>query len=77
MCVGHEVIYNGFNYNKSKTVATVCSLANYGGTYNNSGAVLVINSQYQLFFKVIKEREYFPIETNSENVSLTIQKVIK
>jgi len=56
MCVGHEVIYNGFNFNKDKTVATICSFANYGGTFNNSAAVLVINSQYQLFFKVIKER---------------------
>lgn len=40
--------------NREKTIATICSLANYGGMFNNSAAVLVLNPQYQAYFKVIR-----------------------
>jgi hypothetical protein len=53
---GHDVIYDGFHINREKTLGTICSLANYGGVFNNSAAVFVLNAQFQAFFKIIKER---------------------
>jgi hypothetical protein len=54
ICRAHEVVYDGFRFNKEKTLGTICSLANYGGLFNNSAAVFVLNPQGQAYFKVIK-----------------------
>lgn len=54
ICRGHEVVYDGFRFNKQKTLGTICSLANYGGVVNNSAAVFVVNPLDQAYFKVIK-----------------------
>lgn len=56
ICRAHEVVYDGFCMNKEKTIATICSIADYGGLYSNSAAVYVLNSQFQAYFKVIKQR---------------------
>lgn len=51
---GHDVVYNGFELNKDKTIGTICSLANYSNLFTNSAAVFVVNPQFQAYFKIIK-----------------------
>ena len=66
MCRAHEVVYDGFHYNRERNVATICSLADYCGLFNNSAAVMNVDNNLNVFFRVVKERKYFPIERNPD-----------
>ena len=54
VCRAHEVIFHGFQLAPNRRLATICSLPNYCGIYNNSGAVMNVDDEVNIFFRIMK-----------------------
>ena len=71
ICRAHEVIYDGFQMSANKKIATICTLANYCGIFNNSSAVMNVDDEVNIYFRVVKEKEYYPNQLIGEDYPQT------
>lgn len=67
ICRAHEVIYDGFQLSHNKKIATICSQPNYCEIFNNSGAVMNVDDEVNIFFRIIEEKKYFPNLVDEDN----------
>jgi serine/threonine-protein phosphatase PP1 catalytic subunit len=59
VCRGHEVAYQGFKFFAEKKMVTLTSLAQHCGQTNNSSAVMVVDEQSNVLFKLISDRNNY------------------
>jgi diadenosine tetraphosphatase ApaH/serine/threonine PP2A family protein phosphatase len=69
VCRGHEVAYNGFKFFAEKKLVTLSSLAQFCGQVNNSSAVMVVDEQSNVLFKMITDRNSYSDADQDEGLT--------
>ncbi|KAG9443830.1 hypothetical protein H6P81_015170 [Aristolochia fimbriata] len=64
ICRGHQVVEDGYKFFATRRLVTIFSAPNYGGTFDNAGALLSVNEQLMCSFEILK-----PVDKNSSPTS--------
>lgn len=56
ICRGHQVCQEGYQFFASRQLVTVFSAPNYSGDFDNSGAVMSIDSELMCSFTLLKPK---------------------
>lgn len=65
ICRGHQVVEDGYEFFASRRLVTVFSAPNYGGEFDNAGALLSVDQSLMCSFDILK-----PATTSSSKVPL-------
>ncbi|XP_031103842.1 serine/threonine-protein phosphatase PP1 isozyme 9 [Ipomoea triloba] len=61
ICRGHQVVEDGYEFFAKRRLVTIFSAPNYGGEFDNAGALLSVDEQLVCSFQILK-----PAPTNSK-----------
>ena len=57
ICRSHQVVEEGYCFGKNRELVTIFSVPNYCGTFDNLGAILVVNEEMLCQLKTVKNEE--------------------
>ncbi|XP_042516219.1 serine/threonine-protein phosphatase PP1-like [Macadamia integrifolia] len=62
ICRGHQVVEDGFEFFAKQRLVTIFSAPNYGGEFDNAGALLSVDEALMCSFEILKPVENKPVE---------------
>ncbi|XP_021742589.1 serine/threonine-protein phosphatase PP1 isozyme 9-like [Chenopodium quinoa] len=66
ICRGHQVVEDGYEFFAKRRLVTIFSAPNYGGEFDNAGALLSVDESLVCSFEILKPRD----QGSSSNVQL-------
>ncbi|KAK9735477.1 hypothetical protein RND81_04G208000 [Saponaria officinalis] len=57
ICRGHQVVEDGYEFFAKRRLVTIFSAPNYGGEFDNAGALLSVDKALVCSFEILKPRE--------------------
>ncbi|GAB2218693.1 hypothetical protein Droror1_Dr00001920 [Drosera rotundifolia] len=57
ICRGHQVVEDGFEFFARKRLVTIFSAPNYGGEFDNAGALLIVGEALVCSFEILPPRD--------------------
>ncbi|CAO2836744.1 unnamed protein product [Amaranthus hypochondriacus] len=66
ICRGHQVVEDGYEFFAKRRLVTIFSAPNYGGEFDNAGALLSVDKSLVCSFEILKPRE----QGSSSNMQL-------
>jgi serine/threonine-protein phosphatase PP1 catalytic subunit len=58
ICRAHQVVEDGYEFFASRSLVTVFSAPNYCGEFENSGAIMEVDSELVCYFQILKPAEF-------------------
>ncbi|XP_068661911.1 serine/threonine-protein phosphatase PP1-like [Aristolochia californica] len=71
ICRGHQVVEDGYEFFGTRRLVTIFSAPNYGGEFDNAGALLSVNESLMCSFEILKPVHKKSSKTNSTDVNKT------
>lgn len=59
ICRGHQVVEDGYDFFVKRRLVTIFSAPNYGGEFDNAGALLNVDNKLVCSFEIIKPLQTF------------------
>lgn len=75
ICRGHQVVEDGYEFFGQRRLVTIFSAPNYGGEFDNAGALLSVDESLMCSFEILKPVE--KRQTPSSSTTATPKKVSK
>ncbi|XP_077218248.1 calcineurin-like metallo-phosphoesterase superfamily protein isoform X2 [Tasmannia lanceolata] len=70
ICRGHQVVEDGYEFFAKRRLVTIFSAPNYGGEFDNAGALLSVNEQLMCSFEILRPAEK-KLMAGSSNIPAT------
>lgn len=70
-----QVVEDGYEFFAKRRLVTIFSAPNYGGEFDNAGALLSVDESLVCSFEILKPRDYKPSPSKSSSSKLTFKKV--
>lgn len=71
ICRAHQIVEDGYEFFAKRRLVTIFSASNYGGEFDNAGALLTVDKDLICSFKIVKPNT---IETHLKKVTLILLK---
>lgn len=72
ICRGHQVVEDGYEFFARRRLVTIFSAPNYGGEFDNAGALLSVDENLVCSFEILK-----PAESKASSSSSTSRMILK
>ncbi|KHG01786.1 Serine/threonine-protein phosphatase PP1 [Gossypium arboreum] len=66
ICRGHQVVEDGYEFFASRRLVTIFSAPNYGGEFDNAGALLSVNEDLVCSFEILKPADNKSLPSGSK-----------
>ncbi|XP_010259515.1 PREDICTED: serine/threonine-protein phosphatase PP1 [Nelumbo nucifera] len=77
ICRGHQVVEDGYEFFAKRKLVTIFSAPNYGGEFDNAGALLSVDEELMCSFEILKPFEYILAPSSSNKSGVTARKLPK
>ncbi|KAK9161598.1 hypothetical protein Syun_007939 [Stephania yunnanensis] len=77
ICRGHQVVEDGYEFFAKRRLVTIFSAPNYGGEFDNAGALLSVDEALLCSFEIMKPPEVKPTSSSSNSSGLVLKKCPK
>ncbi|XP_010269578.1 PREDICTED: serine/threonine-protein phosphatase PP1-like [Nelumbo nucifera] len=77
ICRAHQVVEDGYEFFAKQRLVTIFSAPNYGGEFDNAGALLSVDEELTCSFEILKPLDNKPEPGGSNTSGLNIHKVPK
>ncbi|RWR94183.1 serine/threonine-protein phosphatase PP1 [Cinnamomum micranthum f. kanehirae] len=77
ICRGHQVVEDGYEFFGQRRLVTIFSAPNYGGEFDNAGALLSVDESLMCSFEILKPTEKKPTTSDTITPRPTPKKVPK
>ncbi|KAI3950817.1 hypothetical protein C5167_043327 [Papaver somniferum] len=77
ICRGHQVVEDGYEFFAKRRLVTIFSAPNYGGEFDNAGALMSVDEALMCSFEILKPMEHDPPAGSSSSSGLTLKKLPK
>ncbi|XP_058076193.1 serine/threonine-protein phosphatase PP1-like isoform X2 [Magnolia sinica] len=77
ICRGHQVVEDGYEFFGQRRLVTIFSAPNYGGEFDNAGALLSVDDSLVCSFEILKPAEKKSASGSSNTPAATNKKVLK
>ncbi|KAJ7977919.1 Serine/threonine-protein phosphatase [Quillaja saponaria] len=74
ICRGHQVVEDGYEFFAKRRLVTIFSAPNYGGEFDNAGALLSVDKSLVCSFEILKPLETKASGSGSNPSRLTLKK---
>ncbi|KAK6915618.1 Calcineurin-like phosphoesterase domain, ApaH type [Dillenia turbinata] len=76
ICRGHQVVEDGYEFFAKRRLVTIFSAPNYGGEFDNAGALLSVDEYLLCSFEILKPIEHKASASSSNAPKVTLKKVV-
>ncbi|XP_057963337.1 serine/threonine-protein phosphatase PP1 isoform X2 [Malania oleifera] len=77
ICRGHQVVEDGYEFFAKRRLVTIFSAPNYGGEFDNAGALLSVDEALVCSFEILKPVENKPSSSGSNTSKMNFKKLPK
>ncbi|XVF06017.1 hypothetical protein REPUB_Repub06bG0011900 [Reevesia pubescens] len=70
ICRGHQVVEDGYEFFAKRRLVTIFSAPNYGGEFDNAGALLSVDESLMCSFEIVKPVDYKASPSSSNKLPL-------